>query len=236
MLPQAARWVRFSLLACVASCSLLLLAAVGIARADEPVPYLAPADRALEPELSEQAACPDAEVPLIAEEEVEGEEVEPVSPELRELGHMRLEQQQACLATTDRLDEVTSRLWWVTAQVLALDHPEPALAEVNEWLQLLSERDEPVAADLHHLRGLFEDAFTDTGSHTLRHVLLGGEEDQPLPVLGEFETATMGADPELVSSIDASGEAVQSGLYIIAGLLVGLFIGGVLWRLVDRGT
>lgn len=236
MLRTAAVPVRFFLLALFACC-LVFSAVAAIARADEPAPYVPPADRALQPELPEMAACPDAEVPVLAEEEAEGEEVEPVAPELRELGHARLEQQQACRATTDRLDLVNERLWWVTSQLLALDHPEPALGEVNEWLQHAAERDEGSAEDVHQLRGLFEDVFVDTGSDTLRHLLLGGAEElEPLPVLGEFEAGPMEVDPELVSSIDASGEAIQSGIYIIAGLLVGLFIGGVGWKLVDRAT
>lgn len=229
---RAALWVRFSLLACVA-CSLLLLAAVGIARAEEPpVPYVAPSDRALQPELPELSACPSAEVPVLAEEEAEA-----VSPELRELGHLRIEQQEACKAQSDRLDQVIERLWWVTAQTLALDHPEKAAVETKELLEAAVPWQEGTQEDLHHLRGLFEGAFSETGSKTLRHLLLGGpEEGEPLPVLGEFKAAPSEADSELVSSVDASGEAIQTGLYLLCGLMVGFFFGFAALKLVDRGT
>jgi hypothetical protein len=237
--PPAGSPVRWFLVASLAFCCLSL--AVGAsARADEPTEYVPPADRALQPELPELAQCPSAAVPEIAEEEAEGE-VEPVAPELRELGHLRLEQQEACKAQADRLDQVITRLWWVTSQTLALDHPDAEQAETNEWLEELTAgtetRDEARNEDLHQLRGLFEDAFVDSGSRTLRHLLLGGsEESEPFPVLGEFEAGPMEVDPELVSSVDAAGEAVQAGIYMIAGLLVGCFIGYLLWRSVHNAT
>lgn len=195
--------------------------------ADEPAPYVAPSERALEPELPELAACPSAEVPVVAEEEVE-----PVTPELRELGHLRLEQQQACRAQTDRLDQVVERLWWVTAQTLALDRSDPALAEVNEWLHKGAERDDLTQEDVHAVRV----ALTDPGPGTLRSVLVGLEGENPLPVAGEFAAAPAEADPELVASIDAAGEATQLALWFIAGLVVASVLGYGLYRVVERNT
>jgi hypothetical protein len=229
----AAKSVRFFLVALLACCSLSWVAA-GFALADEPTEYVAPVDRALEPELPEMASCPNVVPSGIEEEKAEGE-VEPISPELRELAHMRQEAQQSCRAQTDRLDQVIERLWWVTSQELALDHPDAGIAEADEWLKQAAARDETTQEDVHQLRGLFEDAFTDTGSHTLRHVLLGSEESLAVPVSGGGEGGGKGTE-ELVSSIDAAGEASQAGLYLIAGLLAGLFVAGCLWKVVDRGT
>lgn len=219
--------MRWFLVASLAS-SLLFLAAAAFARADEPSEYVAPADRALQPALPEFAGCPE-----VVEETYEAED----DLAARQITLFRGEFQKACKAQTERLDQVIERLWWVTSQMLALDHPEPALTEVNEWLQQGATRDEARNEDLHQLRGLFEDAFVDTGSDTLRHLLLGGaEEGEPLPVLGEFEAGPMEVDPELVSSVDAAGEAVQAGIYMIAGLIVGCFIGYLLWRSVHNAT
>lgn len=200
------------------------------ALADEPAPYLAPADRATQPELPELAACPSAEVPVIAEEEAEGE-VEPVSPELRELGHLRLEQQQACRAQTDRLDQVIERLWWVTAQTLALDHPDAGISEVNEWLAQAAERDHVRNEDLHSiLYGL-----TDPGAPPLRASLEGVDAEHPLPVSGIEGGSTEGT-AELVSSIDAAGEASKLALWFIAGLVVASVVGYGLYRVIERNT
>jgi hypothetical protein len=197
------------------------------ALADEPAPYVAPADRALQPELPELAGCPSAEVPIVAEEEAEA-----VTPELRELGHLRLEQQQACRAQTDRLDQVVERLWWVTSQTLALDRSDPALVEVNEWLQQGAERDDATQEDVHAVRN----ALTDVSAGTLRSVLVGPEDEKALPVLGEFEAAPAEADPELVASIDAAGEATKLALWFIAGIVVASVLGYGLYRVVDRNT
>jgi hypothetical protein len=231
MFRLTARSVRFFLLALLVCCSFCWVAA-GFALADPPPEYIAPADKALEPEMAELAACPTAEVPVLAEEEAEGEEVEPVAPELRELGHMRLEQQEACKAQADRLDQVIERLWWVTAQTLALDRSDPGFAEANGWLEHLSQQDDARSVDLHMIR----EALTEIGPGTLRSVLLGSEDEKALPVLGEFEAGPMEADPELVSSIDAAGEATQAGIYMIGGLLLGCFIGYLFWRSVHNAT
>jgi hypothetical protein len=45
-----------------------------------------------------------------------------------------------------------------------------------------------------------------------------------------------GQTAELAAAIDASGEGNMTALYLIAGLVVALFVGNALMRTVDRGT
>jgi hypothetical protein len=61
--------------------------------------------------------------------------------------------------------------------------------------------------------------------------------------IGTVKVASLEGEPvvkmsagELVDSVDAAGEASQAGLYLIAGLLAGLFVAACLWKVVDRGT
>jgi len=213
-------------------CSLALFSAAGSARADEPTAYAPPLDRALEPELPEMAQCSTAAVPAIEEEEAEGE-VEPIAPELRELGHLRLEQQEACKAQTDRLDRIVERLWWVTAQTLALDRFDPAIAETNEWLEHAADRDVKRNEDLQVIR----DSLSEPDISALRAVFLGGYDDnKPIPVSGLGGEGDPAESAQLVSSIESAGEATQMGLYLLAGLMVGFFMGYLIWRTVNSGT
>lgn len=214
-----------------------LLVAGGVlaasALADEPIPYVPPADWVTQPELPELASCPSAEVPLIAEEEAEGE-VEPVSPELRELGHLRLEQQQVCRAQTDRLDQVLERLWWVTDEASSINHRS---AVTNEKLVVVNELLEDIfntqcgVPCLVRVQGQ-EVPFQVEGAAGGNRVLVEGEgtEGAEGSELSEVQTA------ELITSIDAAGEAEQLGLWFIAGLVVASVLGYGLYRVVDRNT
>ncbi len=221
MLRTASKPVRFFLVALLVCCS-VFWAVAGFALADEPSEYVAPADRALQPALPEFAGCPEG-----VEEAYEAED----DLAARQVTLFRGEFQKACRAQTERLDQVIERLWWVTAQTLALDRADPGLVETNEWLERLAEQNEPRAADLHLIR----EALTDVGSSTLRSLLVGAEDEKPLPVSGGGEGGGEGTK-EVVASIDAAGEASQAGLYVIAGLLAGLFLAACLWKVVDRAT
>ena len=223
---------RFSVLAlCAASC--LCLAVAATARADEPSEYVAPSDQALQPELPEFAACPSTEPPVHAEEELEGEEVPEVSPETRELGGLRDDLQAACLAQSERLDQVIERLWWVTANQLqpAPSAEDPLESEMNEWLALLSEQLEAPTEDLHAIYNTLHNPLE------LRPSLLGPEDEKPLAVSGEGEGGgSEVATAELASHIDASGEALKTALYLMLGTAVGGFIAYVLASAVRRSS
>ncbi len=223
--------VRFFLLALLACCS-VCWAAAGFALADEPSEYVPPADRALQPELPEMASCPTAAVPVLAEEEF-GE----VPAELRELGHLRLEAQESCRAQLDRLDQVVTRLWWVTAQTLALDREDPGLSEVNEWLSMLAE-----GGEKQH------DALVQI-EHSVEH---GGDglpvvlekqhltEEEALPVSGLSGGGGGGSSnkltKELIATVEASGEGNQGALWMIVGVMVAAVVAYGLYRVAERNT
>lgn len=102
----------------------------------DPTLYAPPAEHWLEPELPEMGSCPSAEVPVLAEEG-EGE----IPPDLRELGHARIEQQEACQAVSQRLDRLVERLWWAVDELVEPDAPQLKLStETNEWLELVAQR------------------------------------------------------------------------------------------------
>ncbi|HEX3173978.1 MAG TPA: hypothetical protein VHQ43_07155 [Solirubrobacterales bacterium] len=181
------------------ACYVLVAAGVfvGQALADEPSPYVAPSELALEPELSELAACPSAEVPIVVEEEAEA-----VPPDLRELGHLRIEQQQACRAQSDRLDRVVERLWWIVAEQLRL-HAQGVVT--NEKLEaVLGSLEVPLSTEVKGFTSL-----------------------EPLPV---HETQQLAVTEPIAESVDASGEALKGGVYFVAGVIVAAFVCYVLYR------
>jgi hypothetical protein len=165
--------------------------------ADEPAPYVAPSEIALEPELSELVACPSEEVPIVAEEESES-----VPPDLRELGHSRIEQQQACRAQADRLDRVIERLWWIVAEQLRL-HAQGVVT--NEKLEaVLGALEVPLSTEVKGFTSL-----------------------EPLPV---HETQQLAVTEPIAESVDASGEALKGGVYFVGGIIVAAFVCYVLYR------
>lgn len=165
--------------------------------ADEPASYVAPSDLALEPELPELAACPSDEVPIVAEEEAEA-----VPAQLRELGHLRMEQQQACRAQAQRLDLVVSRLWWIVAEQLRA-HAQGVVT--NERLvEIVDRLSAPLSTEVKGLTPL-----------------------EPLPV---HETEQLAVSQPIAESVDASGEALKGGIYFVGGLIVAAFVCYVLYR------
>lgn len=167
------------------------------ALADEPPSYVAPFELALEPESPELAACSSAGVPIVAEEEAEA-----VKPELRELGHSRMEAQQACRAQADRLDQVIGRLWWIVAEQLRL-HAQGVVT--NEKLELVADRlGLPLSTEVKGFTSL-----------------------EPLPV---HETQQLSVTEPIAESVDASGEALKGGIYFVGGIIVAAFVCFVLYR------
>jgi hypothetical protein len=182
-----------------AICWLILFLVFAVVRsaADEPAPYVAPSDLALEPELSELASCSSSEVPIVAEEEAEA-----VPPDLRELGHSRMEQQQACRAQVDRLDQVIERLWWIVAEQLRL-HAQGVVT--NEKLEaVLGALEVPLSTEVKGFTSL-----------------------EPLPV---HETQQLAVTEPIAESVDASGEALKGGVYFLGGIILAAFVCYVLYR------
>lgn len=214
---RAVRPIRFLLLL-ASACFYFCWAAVGIAQA-EPEPFTPPAEHFSEPEpLVELGACPSAPVAGIEEEEA-GE----VPLETRELGHLRLEGQEACKAVADRLDEVVSRLWWVTVEQAETVRLLPTLESANP-IPTLETLLEPLPEIRNKLDLLPSDGY-------MRASLLGAEDEHPLAVSSTGSGSEGGPESaELVASIDSGAEASKTALYLIAGEIVALVIGFAIWR------
>lgn len=213
--------MRLALIVSLASCALLGVSASG-ARADDPAPYEPPS---FWPEpTAEVEDCPVAPEPIEVPEgepegggeEGEGEEEPPAEPPpapdpiLVELRHQRIEAAQVCRALADRADEQLRRQWWTVAE---LNRQSPFVEGINEHL-----------ANLDGAKcGSPCPVLIEGG-----HVNVTGLEDGPVEVLdvepgGEGSGMSEVQVAELVSAVDASGEASKAGLWFLAAvLLVGL--------------
>lgn len=207
----------FSALLFVGSC-LALASWPGLAGADPGPEFVAPTDLASEPVLPVYGQCPEPLPP---------EPLESEDPAAVQTYELRRDQRAVCVATVERLDQVATRQWWIVSQLLG-EQAEAKL--IREHL----ERAEGNDLDRNEVLREVNNAFT---SGPLKTELTGIDAENPLPVSGlgggegsPEETA------ELVAAIDASGEGNMTALYLLAGLMVALFIGAALSRTVDRGT
>lgn len=119
---------------------------------------------------------------------------------------LRAEAMELCAALSARLDRVRERLWWLTAEALAASEQR---ARTNAKLTELVE--------------------SSCGNPC--EVSINAK--APVPVA---DSASAQYSDELVSAVDASGEASKGALYFIAGLIVAGLVGYLLSRVVDRGT
>ncbi len=210
----------FALLCC---CFLALAFGSARAAADPGPEFVAPNDQATEPTLPEMAACPTPEVDEVyeAEDDLAARQVALLRQELvAAIG-------QSCRAQADRQDELIRRSWWIVTQLLG-EHAEAVGA--GEWLAQIAVGDEARNADLQAVKAVLEEGV-------LKAQLVGVDAENPLPVSGlDGGEGSPEETAELVAAIDAAGEGTSIGLYLVAGLIVSLFIGAALSRTVDRGT
>ena len=154
-------------------------------------PYTPPAGGATEPSLEGLGSCPTGPV-----EPYEGED--PAAIELRLL---RAELAESCAALAARTDEVSHRLWWLTAEA-AEAQGQRVLANT-----LASETRDRLAAPV--------DVNVEDWTYEL-----------PLDTQ-DASSAENSAD--LVSAVDASGNALKEALWFLSGLLV-MLAGSALYR------
>lgn len=210
---------------CVSLCCCSLALAFGPVRAAaDPGPeFVAPNDQASEPALPEMAACPVAEPDQLyaVEDDQAARQVTLLRQEL--VAAIA----QSCRAQADREDELIRRTWWVVTQLLG-EHAEAVGA--GEWLGQIAASGDVRNEHLQAVKAALQEG-------TLKTEIAGVDAENPLPVSGvDGGGGSPEETAELVAAIDASGEANSAGLYLVAGLLVALFIGAALSRTVDRGT
>jgi hypothetical protein len=143
-------------------------------------------------------------------------ELEPFEGEDVAAGEVRLlrgELAEACAALSARLDRLRERSFWSVAEA-ALDRgrdeaAQASLDQANERLADLAESpcDKPCPVEV--------------------------EGSAPVEVQ---DAAGQQYSDELVSAVDASGEASKGGLYMLIGVVVAFFVGLMLAKVVDRGT
>ncbi len=123
---------------------------------------------------------------------------------------LRGESAEACAAISARLDRIRERLWWMVAEALVAGG----------------------RAELSH--ELLEQIGESVGEPTCPMpcpVLIDG--DSPVEVQ---DSSSQEYNDELVSAVDASGEASKAALWFIAGLLVAGVIAYMIIRAVRDGT
>lgn len=198
-------WLR--LFVCSWACLNLLALSAPLAASAEPEPYEPPAERLIEPELPELAPCPSATVPVLAEEEA-GE----VTADIRELGHLRIEQQETCKAQTDRLDQVIKRLWWLTVE----------------------------QAESRHLAGRYAEEANELTQHVvdkleapLQVLNVGGEGGpQPVKVEGGIEVTNPPDTEAQLAAVREGTETVNQNDWAFLGIAIGCIGLFMIWRLV----
>ena len=140
-------------------------------------------------------------------------ELEPFEGEDAAAGEVRLlrgESAEACAAISDRLDRLRERTWWVVLEAVKAAQQREA---ANDRLEQLLEAEEAPTCPAPC------------------PVTIDGED--PIEVQN---AAAQQYNDELVSAVDASGEASKIGLWFVAGLIVAGLIGALIARSVDRGT
>lgn len=210
--------IRGLLLSSVCWC-LLGLAFVAVECLADPGPeFTVPVDKATEPVTPAPSECPAVPVfggPYEGEEEAAGE-----------LQLLRIESAESCKALTDRLDEVVEREWWVVSQLLG----QQALAQEDREY---SERTELAESEGNELLRELNNQFIPG---PLKTELAGVDEEHPLFVTSSEEGSAIEGTAELVSSIDASGEAQKLALWFIVGVLVASGLGYGIYRTIERST
>jgi hypothetical protein len=201
------------------TCCCLALAFTAARAAAEPVPYAPPEGVNTEPEPpAEPAECPTSPAPIAppSEEEEAEEGFEAPDPVLAELRDLRVDLATTCAAGLERQERQLSRQWWQVAEAVG------ASVQREESFEQL--------VDLV--------AKAEGGNSKLNELLERSDCGDPCRVLiEEGETPLLVSQPEsaassedLVASVDASGEAMRSGIYLVAGILAGLIIALMLWQ------
>jgi hypothetical protein len=209
-----------SLLLCLGSWACFFCLAVSSLAQADPEPFTPPAEHFSEPEpLGEVFGC-EGESPVAGiREEGEGE----VPADIRELAHIRLENQEACKAELQRLDEIVSRLWWVTDEQAESVRLLPTLESANP-IPALESLLEPLPEISNKLGHLSNDGY-------LRASILGPEDEWPLPVAGDIET-TAGTDEAVLAAVKEGTETVNQNDWGILGLVIGFGACAVIYKLV----
>ncbi len=122
-----------------------------------------------------------------------------------ELRSLRREAVQSCEAQVARQEQFLHRLWWVVAEAVSA-HAQRVVT--NEKLTAVVEALKPLGA-------------------SLPVEVQGVSSSSPLPV---HETEQSAVTVPLIQSATNSDELLGIGLWTIAGLMVGLFIGYVIYR------
>lgn len=159
---------------------------------------------------AELAECPSAEVPIVSEEEAEA-----VTPELRELGHLRIEQQESCRALSQRLDQLVTRLWWVVSE----SHHATELLSTEGSSVYMIELLKEVRDDLQHEDGL--------------HVRLSQLPELPegSNTIGTVDVGSSPSDGEVVAAVNEGTDTSNQNLWALAGMFLGFGLIAFLWRL-----
>lgn len=129
-------------------------------------------------------------------------------------------------------ERISKRLWWVTAELLHVQEKQDSLKA--EVLKALGKE-----GTLHNdLTTLHNDLAAKGG---LPVALQGNAKATPLytestGVVSIEDSASAEYSGELVSAVDASGEASKAGLYMLIGVVVASFVAYALWKTSDRGV
>ena len=141
------------------------------------------------------------------------EEAGEVPAEIRELGHLRIEQQEACKAEVDRLDEVIERLWWLTVeQAETRDAAGRYAEESNEVTQHVVDK---LEAPLQ--------------------VLNVGGEGGPQPVKVEGGAVEVSNPPDMeaqLAAVQEGTETINQNDWAFLGIAIGCVGLFMVWRLV----
>lgn len=213
----ARRWTLPCFVLCCVCCGagLLGLALPGVAGAADP--YEPTWEGASEPPIPAEAACPAGPAPI---SEAEESELEPAERSSRAA---RLEAAEAC-GRGEELDvELAHRLWWVVTELAAL----------NDRLVVLDGRFAEGGAVRLQLEAI-EKSLVDPGGQKVQ--LLG----YPKPL--EVQSAAGGleldgdqldvSDEAVLTAVREGTETGNQNLWGIAGLLGGVVLLVVLWRMV----
>jgi hypothetical protein len=114
-----------------------------------------------------------------------------------ELRLLRNTNRLTCLASTQRLDLLEARLWWLVAE----------------------------AVEAHAQRVTTNEKLTSLVGASTEPIVVTAEGALPVE-----DAELLAASGGLSESVDASGEAVKSGVYLVAGILAGLVIALMLWQ------
>lgn len=182
---------------------LVVFAIIGGTAHAEPVPYSPPDGTVSDPALPEGlASCPAAPAAYGGED--------PIAAELRSL---RIEQAESCEATAARQVLQLHRTFWLAAELVGAGEQR---ALTNEKLTFGNER----------LEGLLNQNCSNPCSVYF--------EGQSKPVNVEASGGTLAVEDTgseaIVSSVDATGEALRGALWFLAGLLASGLVAYAIYR------